>query len=231
LLLAASVVPARPAVAAFPAAELSTDLVFYCQPDNSISAGFGWQSSNQGPQWFDLSLYDNGFAPGTYAAIGPLAGGQNGLRWDGLAPATWYYVRVDTLTSDGWFASPTMHFYTPADCAFSLVPAEPVYTPGDCAYISYDRLTGCLWTSLPDYATYEVGAVVTYCYYVSEPADLRIVVRKPDESTLVVLDGFVNASGACLGPFQANTPRGLRTVSLYGGSSRELLDRTHFYVR
>jgi hypothetical protein len=227
LLAVLSVTPPR-AAAEFPAAELSTEIVFYCQEDGSVSAGFGWQSSLQGYQWFDVSLHDDGFAS-SFLTLGPLPPAQNGLRWDGLSPATWYYVRVHTLTSAGWFASPTMHFYTPDDCGFSFVPGEPAYTSAECPGLSSGRLSGCLWTSRPDYDTYGIGETVTYCYYVSEPTDLRIVARKPDGTSLVVLDGFVNASGACLGPFRAARPFGLRTVRMFG--SGDLLDETHFYVR
>ena len=47
---------------------------------------------------------------------------------------------------------------------------------------------------------------------------------------MVVLDGFVNATGACIGPFQAAEPLGLRTARLYGGRERRLLAETHFVV-
>jgi hypothetical protein len=63
----------RAARAQFPAAEISTGLVFECLPDNTIRTHFLWTPSQQGPQWLDLSLFDNGFALGTFLASGPMA--------------------------------------------------------------------------------------------------------------------------------------------------------------
>ncbi|MPZ49948.1 MAG: hypothetical protein GEU75_11755 [Dehalococcoidia bacterium] len=221
----------RPARADFPAASFSTDLVFQCLPGSSMLTGFGWYSSNQGPQWFDLSAFDNDFAFGSFASAGPLDSSQTGLMWEGLTPATWYFVRVNTLTQYGWSPSQTMHFYTPSDCQFQVLPQAVTSTPADCPSLSSHSLSGCVWTGRGDYDTYDIGETVNYCYYVSQPTDVRIVATKPDRTSLVVIDGFVNGTGACLGPFQANTPRGLRSVRMYGGPDGELLSETHFYVR
>jgi hypothetical protein len=216
-----------PAQAAFPAADLSTDLLFDCLDDGSIRAAFGWQSSGQGPQWLDVSVNDDGFTS-SFQAAGPLASGQNGLLWDGLAPSTLYFVRINTLTADGWFPSDTMYFFTPNDCPSFAVAQTPGLAPADCPPAS-GGLFGCVWTQRPDFSVYGIGEAVNFCYVVSGTTDLMIVVEKPDQTSLLVIDGFVNGTSACIGPFRADVPLGQRTVRMYGAGS--LLDETHFEVR
>jgi hypothetical protein len=72
---------------------------------------------------------------------------------------------------------------------------------------------------------------VDYCYFVSQPTDVRIVAAKPDGTSLVIVDGFVSGPGACIGPYQANVPLGLRTVQMFGGPDMRLLAETHFFVQ
>ncbi len=85
-----------------------------CLSADRVSVEFAWNSSGQGVQWLDLSLFNNGFAPGSFLGGGPLASGQNTLVWDGLLSNTPHYVRVNTLTSLGWEASTTSVFNTAA---------------------------------------------------------------------------------------------------------------------
>jgi hypothetical protein len=46
-----------------------------------------------------------------------------------------------------------------------------------------------------------------------------------------VIEGFEGSSGACVGPFLAAPPFGLRTVVMYGGADMRVLDETHFFVQ
>jgi hypothetical protein len=91
-------------------------------------------------------------------------------------------------------------------------------------------LGGCVWTGKPDFATYDVGELVNYCYSVSQPGEILIAVEKPDGG-LVVVDGFVAGTGGCTGPFEANYPLGARTVRMFAKESGQLLSETHFAVR
>jgi hypothetical protein len=215
--------PIRSADAAFPAAELSPNLVFHCQPDQTVSAVLRWESSFQGVQWLDVSLFDNAFAVGTFAGFGPLTAAATAFETPGLAGGAVYYARVNTLTSGGWASSPTLIFATPADCPPSSVPLGLVVGPEHCPI-------ACLWTERPDYDTYFAGELVTYCFFISLPADIRIVATKPDGQVLLV-EGFVNGTSGCAGPFQAAEPAGLRTVRLYAGPALILAAETLFYVR
>lgn len=90
---------------------------------NSVRVIFLWQPSKQGPQFVDLSVFNNGFAPGTFIATGALGNQQYGFIWDGLVQGTTHFARVNTLTPTGWQASSTLAFYTPVCNAFLTEPA------------------------------------------------------------------------------------------------------------
>ena len=213
----------RGADAAFPAAELSPNLVFHCQPDQTVSVVLRWETSFQGAQWVDVSLFDNDFAAGTFAGFGAFAATTTEFETPGLAGGALYYARVNTLTSGGWASSPTLIFAMPADCPPSSIPPGLVLGPEHCPI-------ACLWTERPDYDTYNLGELVNYCFFISLPADIRIVATKPDGQAVLV-EGFVNGTSGCAGPFQAAEPLGLRTVRLYAGPGLILAAETHFYVR
>ncbi len=85
-----------------------------CSPTvaGAIRVTFVWTPAISGPQWLDLSLSDNGFAPGTFVGIGPLAANEQVFAWDGLRPAATHYVRLDTLHSGYWYPSGTLVFRT-----------------------------------------------------------------------------------------------------------------------
>lgn len=80
---------------------------------NSVRVIFLWTPSQAGIQYLDLSVYNNGFAAGTFVGLGAFAPGAWGVVWDGLTQGTTHFARVDTLSSTGWHASQTLAFYTP----------------------------------------------------------------------------------------------------------------------
>jgi hypothetical protein len=47
---------------------------------NAVRVIFLWTPSRSGTQWLDLSIFNNGFAPGSFVTTG------------GLAPQTWGFV-------------------------------------------------------------------------------------------------------------------------------------------
>jgi len=80
---------------------------------NSARAFLLWTPSETGPQWLDLSVFNDGFAPGMFISAGPFPGDRWGLIWPNLQQGTTHYARVNTLTPQGWMASSTLAFYTP----------------------------------------------------------------------------------------------------------------------
>lgn len=83
-----------------------------CLPNGLARINIDWTPSQQGVQWADFSLFNNGFFPGTFAGIGPMPANQNTLTVDNMSPNTTYFVRVNTLTPGGWIASVTIAFTT-----------------------------------------------------------------------------------------------------------------------
>lgn len=79
---------------------------------SSVAATFKWNASSAGPQWLDLSMQNNGFAPGTFVGAGPVGSGQGSFTWQGLAKGGTHYWRVNTLTAAGWRTSDTGTFTT-----------------------------------------------------------------------------------------------------------------------
>jgi hypothetical protein len=100
-----------------------------CLSDGTVQVTVNWQSYNLGPQWIDLSLYNNGFAQGTFIGLGPLSPYSNSQPWGGLLPGNWHYLRVNTLTQYGWYPSQTVSFFTRNDCYYQ--PPTVIDSDGD----------------------------------------------------------------------------------------------------
>jgi len=114
-LLAAVRVQAEPAQAV-PPSQASQPMVYaqHCSQSKpgTVQVVFLWNPSHQGQQWLDLSLLNNGFAPGTFVSAGPLPRDRWGFMWDGLLPGLTHYIRVNTLTPTGWVSSRTTTLVT-----------------------------------------------------------------------------------------------------------------------
>jgi beta-lactamase class A len=91
---------------------------------NSVRVFFLWNPSRAGIQFLDLSMFNNGFAPGTFIGAGPLPKDRWGFVWDGLRQGSTHYARVNTLTSEGWKSTPPLAFYTPV-CDPSVYQPAP----------------------------------------------------------------------------------------------------------
>jgi hypothetical protein len=116
-----------------------------CTSASQVSVSFNWLSYNEGLQWFDLSLSNNGFAPGTFVGIGPLGSSQTSFSWDGILPGLTHFMRINTLTPYGWSVSQTLSFTT-RDCQYgqsniAIVTPNQTTTSypvnGPCAIGSY----------------------------------------------------------------------------------------------
>lgn len=87
-----------------------------CDRGGQAFADVMWEASNAGEQWLDISLFAGGFAPGTFIGIGPLEADRVGFLLTGMVPNRTHYVRVNTLTSEGWVSGTWSSFLT-LDCA------------------------------------------------------------------------------------------------------------------
>jgi hypothetical protein len=95
---------------------------------------FWWPAG--GSQWFDISMVDNGFAPGTFIAVGPFDGHNYSMHQVGLLPNRMHYFRVNALTPNGWVTTQTLALRT-LDCT----PAPP--PSWAMAYKLYGPIRNC----------------------------------------------------------------------------------------
>src|SRR4051812_29553762 len=103
-----------------------------CNPDGTLSVMITWTAYNTGAQWLDLSLYNNGFAPGTFVGFGPVGPNVNFVTWTGILNNTTYYLRMNTQTSTAWYPSETISFTTspcPILATIPVVVPDPVFVP------------------------------------------------------------------------------------------------------
>jgi len=114
-----------------------------CSFDGKVTILLNWQPVQQGPQWVDLSLTDNGFFPGTFVGFGQVDSSVGSITWDGLMPGLTHYLRVNSLTPFGWQPSDTIAFTT-TSCAgqgaASIIPAPATYVPGNVSLVSQQCL-------------------------------------------------------------------------------------------
>jgi beta-lactamase class A len=80
----------------------------------SVSATISWVPSRRGNQWLDISLFNNRFAPGTFAGIGPFPPDTSSFVWSGLQPRLTHFLRINTRSPYGWEPSQTVAFATQA---------------------------------------------------------------------------------------------------------------------
>jgi hypothetical protein len=83
-----------------------------CDGGGGVSVTFNWTTGLAGNQYLDLSIWNNGFAPGTFVGAGPVPSGGKSFTWHGLSRGATHYWRVNTATSGGWSASNTGSFTT-----------------------------------------------------------------------------------------------------------------------
>ncbi len=82
-----------------------------CSNGSTANVTFQWTPvAGASVHWLDISLADNGFAPGTFISAGPFSGSQAGFTWQGLLPGAVHYWRVNALTANGWVPSATGTF-------------------------------------------------------------------------------------------------------------------------
>jgi hypothetical protein len=92
---------------------------------------FGWApAAPQGAvQYLDLTVFNNGFAPGTFVTAGPLTGDAASFTWPALRPGVRHYWRINTWDGASWRTSNTQQATTSA-CHQQAPAPPPAHTPG-----------------------------------------------------------------------------------------------------
>lgn len=105
---------------------------------SSLNAGkakatFNWTPGalNGTVQYLDVSMSDNGFAPGTYVSVGPFAGDAQTFVSDNVTPGAAHWFRVNTFDGSNWWTSTTGYFTTPL-CSAPPTSAPPTDGGGGC---------------------------------------------------------------------------------------------------
>jgi hypothetical protein len=122
-----ALMPSKTALA-YPGADNLT-IQQQCLPGNLVQAGLSWTTYNLGEQWVDISLTNNNFAPGTFVSNGPHASNVNFVIGPGMQPGVTFFVRVNTLTSTGWYPSVTLQFQTLLNCTNVTIVPLPLQPP------------------------------------------------------------------------------------------------------
>jgi hypothetical protein len=88
------------------------DVQYSCTGGGRATVIFRWApTSSPGIlQFLDLTLFNNGFIPGTFLGAGPLPASQQAVVWPGILANVQHYYRVNTLTVFGWGPSLTGSF-------------------------------------------------------------------------------------------------------------------------
>ncbi len=107
-----------------------------CLADGTVRVAFGWTPSYGDAQWLDLSLADNGFAPGTYVGVALFGSSTGTFTWDDLAPGRPHVARVNTHTTRGWEPSPTSRFVT-RTCSTSSAARLASVLPERCDAMTF----------------------------------------------------------------------------------------------
>jgi hypothetical protein len=142
-----------------PAEATASDLSY----TNTCSGGkadvtFRWTGNAPGgQQWFDLTLFDNGWQPGTFIGAGPIDGSVTSYTWSGLVASQQHVVRINQLVNGQWQTSQSWLF-TP--CAVPAAPTPPAQmsspAPASNCHPSYQGGTdtatgGCIRKGIGDY--------------------------------------------------------------------------------
>ncbi len=127
-----------------------------CSADGKVRILLNWMPYNQGTQWVDLSLVDNGFVPGTFVGYGQLDASMGSITWDGLMPGMTHFLRVNSLTPFGWQPSDTISFTTTSCAGYgasaippkNLAPAGVSVVSQECLPDGNVRVT-LAWNAVP----------------------------------------------------------------------------------
>ena len=204
----------RPAPAeAYPGADNFQIAGQECVGSGNVRLQMAWTSYNLGAQWFDVSLFNNGWVWGTFVGAGPIASGQNSFTWEGFIPGARHYLRVNTLTEWGWYESQTVSFVTrtcsgggsgggsgsktgPHCDGSTWCSGDPA--PAHCSLPAGPGPKGCIWVDrINSKFSYKPGQPVAICYWVDRPVLVKVVMDS-SQGTITLLNGPDDGKGDCI---------------------------------
>jgi hypothetical protein len=124
---ATSLAPAAAKPQAAPSATIVRNFIrsSFCSPSGTtttfaIPSGAELESQYEAVPsqiWIDLTLFQNGYAPGTFLAAGPFPAGPQpaSFDWSGMLVSVQHFYRVNALFPDGWKTIGSEKITTP-DC-------------------------------------------------------------------------------------------------------------------
>jgi hypothetical protein len=85
---------------------------YACTADGRATVTFfvAAASPSGAANWLDISLADNGFAPGSFLSAGPFDGANQQVVWPGILPNVATYWRYNSALASGWSPSATGSF-------------------------------------------------------------------------------------------------------------------------
>ena len=85
---------------------------YACTQGGRAAVDFLWAPSSPiaFSTWVDLTVFTNGFAPGTFVGNGPISPGAQSIRWQGILANVNHYWRVNLSYPPNWLTSPTGSF-------------------------------------------------------------------------------------------------------------------------
>jgi hypothetical protein len=197
-----------------------------CLNTNNVRLQMAWISYNTGPQWFDVSLQNNGWLWGTFVGAGPIASGQSTFTWEGFVPNARHYLRVNTLTLGGWYESQTVSFVTrncfgggggggkvgPQCDGLYWCAGDPI--PSFCA--QQGLYNGCIWVDrIANPFSYGQGQPVAICFWLPGPAFVHIQTQGPS-GTNVLRSAGDDGKGDCFHSITGLPGNRLTTLQLNG---------------
>jgi len=188
-----------------------------------------WQGMNPAASqvYVDLSEYNNGWVPDTYASSGALSPNQSSFLWVSLVPNTTYYVRVNTGVWTGqWLPTDWVRFDTPGYSGPNCYQpygsyAQPYVVPNVITCPPPGGGTNVnIWVDKGEGGRYHVGDSIRVCYSVSQPMYVQIIDYMSDGQQNNLRSGYDDGRGGCF-LAQVTPPRGREHITIYGqgGSS------------
>jgi len=96
-----------------------------CTAQGTVQLAFTWSGNNPAAmqQWFDMSLQNNGWLPGTFSGFGPMSPVTTSMTVPNASGNTVHFIRVNQQMSSGFWEPSVTFQLTTIDCSVAIVSA------------------------------------------------------------------------------------------------------------